>query len=217
MAVHVRPVEQAVGPQQVDTELAAQRPLRVVAGVVGLRGGARRRTPWSASAHPTAPVRIRPPGRSEARSCPHGSGVARSHHAPRGGRPGSAQAATGWLQSPLLSVGGDLRGVGFGRGGGGGPQVIYGDTPGFGEDGAPTFERSVRRIPDGPWRTPELSGLPQWEVSINASGNAVGWRRGFDRRAPWWSRPSARPRARTRAAGRSRGRSRRALAPPRWC
>ena len=96
--------------------------------------------------------------------------------------PASAQAATGWLQSPLLSVGGDLRGVGFGRGAGGGPQVIYGDTPGFGEDDAPTFERSARRIPDGPWRAPEPSGLPAGlrEVSINASGDAVGWRRGAD-------------------------------------
>jgi hypothetical protein len=95
--------------------------------------------------------------------------------------PPSAQAAPGWLQSDLLSHGGDLRGVGFGRGGG--SQVLYGDTPGLGEDGAPTFERSVRRIPpDGPWRAPELSGLPPGlrEVSINASGNAVGWRRGFD-------------------------------------
>jgi hypothetical protein len=94
--------------------------------------------------------------------------------------PAPAQAATGWLQSPLLSVGGDLRGVGFGRGGG--PQVIYGDTPGFGEEGAPSFERSVRRIPDGPWRAPEPSGLPAGlrEVSINAAGNAVGWRRGLD-------------------------------------
>jgi hypothetical protein len=96
--------------------------------------------------------------------------------------PAPARAASGWLQSPLLSVGGDLRGVGFGRGAGGGPQVIYGETPGFGEDGAPTFERSVRRIPDGPWRAPEPSGLPAGlrEVSINAAGNAVGWRRGLD-------------------------------------
>ena len=95
--------------------------------------------------------------------------------------PAPAHAASGWLQSPLLSVGGDLRGVGFGRGGG--SQVLYGDTPGFGEDGAPTFERSVRRIPpDGPWRAPAPSGLPPGlrEASINASGNAVGWRRGFD-------------------------------------
>ncbi len=96
--------------------------------------------------------------------------------------PAPAQAAPGWLQSDLLSHGGDLRGVGFGRGAGGGPQVLYGDTPGFGEDDAPTFERSVRRIPDGPWRAPEPSELPAGlrEVSINASGNAVGWRRGFD-------------------------------------
>ena len=72
--------------------------------------------------------------------------------------------------------------MGFGRGAGGGPQVLFGDTPGFGEDDAPTFERSVRRIPDGPWRAPEPSGLPAGlrEVSINASGDAVGWRRGFD-------------------------------------
>jgi hypothetical protein len=95
--------------------------------------------------------------------------------------PAPAQAAPGWLQSPLLSHGGDLRGVGFGRGGGG-PQVLYGHTPGFGEDDAPTFELSVRRLTDGPWRAPVPSGLPAGlrQVSINASGNAVGWRRGFD-------------------------------------
>ena len=99
--------------------------------------------------------------------------------------PSSAQAAPGWLQSGLLSHGGDLRGVGFGRGGG--SQVLYGDTPGLGEDNALTFERSVRRIPpDGPWRAPEPSGLPPGlrQVSINGSGSAVAWRQGFDPESP---------------------------------
>lgn len=92
-----------------------------------------------------------------------------------------AQAAPGWLQSAPPSVGGELRGVGFWPGGG--PVVLYGDTPGLGEDEAPTFERMVRRVPGGgPWLPPEASGLPPQlrEVSVNTGGRMVAWRRGFD-------------------------------------
>ena len=61
--------------------------------------------------------------------------------------------------------------------------MLYGDTPGFGEDGAPTFERSVRRIPRtarGGRRRPPGCRRGCARPRSTRSGNAVGWRRGFD-------------------------------------
>ena len=216
---HVRVVEQPVGPQQLDAELAAQRALGVVARVVGLemravdeRGRGHRRTLASGVGSglpgPRGCAQVSPPTRRRTLSI---ALLAAALPAP-------AQAAPGRLQSPCSRTAATCGAWGSGAGRGLVPRCSTATRPASARTTRRPSSRSARRIPpDGPWRAPEPSGLPPGLRRRRSTARATRWAgaAASTPRAPWWSPLPARRRAGTRRTGRPRGRSPPAPARPR--